>query len=191
MATPKNEQQNRHTPQWRSNAHEQPDVNHHSVQVKHAGSSNCKDSYLLEEHRVQADSVLRNFHICNGLFTKISWISTTGFATAWISTTGFATAARQRQQRKPNKEGTTTTQVKTPSNKQQGRLAAAQWQSKAHKEPDVNHLSVREMHTGHSNYNGSNFSTVRLLLAGGAQGSSTTKRKRWNHERQTTKQRLR
>jgi len=105
VATPKNEQQNRHTPQWRSNAHEQPDVNHHSVQVKHAGSSNCKDSYLLEEHRVQADSVLRNFHICNGLFTKISWISTTGFATAWISTTGFATAARQRQQRKPNKEG--------------------------------------------------------------------------------------
>ena len=91
------------------------------------------------------------------------------------------TTAAQAQQR-----GTTTTQVKTPSNKQQGRLAAAQWQSKAHKEPDVNHLSVREMHTGHSNYNGSNFSTVRLLLAGGAQGSSTTKRKRWNHERQTT-----
>ena len=91
------------------------------------------------------------------------------------------TTAAQAQQR-----GTTTTQVKTPSNKQQGRLAAAQWQSKAHEEPDVNHLSVREMHTGHSNYNGSNFSTVRLLLAGGAQGSSTTKRKRWNHERQTT-----
>jgi hypothetical protein len=98
VATPKNEQQNRHTPQWQSNAHEQPDVNQHSVQGKarwiqqlqcwppfHYKATTCWRSTGFRQIR---------FCICNGLFTKISW----------ISATGFATAARQRQQRKPNKE---------------------------------------------------------------------------------------
>lgn len=149
---------------------------------KHAGSSNCNAGHLSTIRQLLAGGAPGSGRFGFEEFPHLQWSLHKDKLDInnWLCYCSSPTTAAQAQQR-----GTTTTEVKTPSNKQQGRLAA-QWRSKAHEEPDVNHLSVREMHTGHSNYNGSNFSTVRLLLAGGAQGSSTTKRKRWNHERQTT-----